>query len=293
MAERSAVSSLAEFLRRLVPPPFRAKRPVVPVVRLTGVIGGAIPFRRGLSLNGCAPALDRAFGIADIKAVAISVNSPGGSAVQSHLIFRRIRDLAEEKKVPVFVFVEDVAASGGYMIACAGDEIFADPSSLVGSIGVVYAGFGLDRLIERLGVERRIHTMGERKAMLDPFRPEDDADVARLAAIQGRVHEMFAGLVRSRRGGRLKAEPDDLFTGAVWSGAEGADLGLVDGLGDLRAVLRQRFGDKVRLRPISSPPASLLARWFSRRQPSVGPSVDAGEMIAALEERLAWWRWGL
>jgi signal peptide peptidase SppA len=145
-----------------------------------------------------------------IKAVAIAVNSPGGSAVQSHLIFRRIRSLADEKKVPVFMFAEDAAASGGYMIACAGDEIFADPSSLVGSIGVVSAGFGFERLIERLGVERRVHTAGRNKAMLDPFRPEDPEDVERLKEIQARVHEVFAGLVRARRGTRLRGEAEQL-----------------------------------------------------------------------------------
>jgi signal peptide peptidase SppA len=293
MAESSVRSKWHTLLGALVPPPFRAKRPLVAVVRMTGVIGTGLPFRPGLSLHAVAPVLERAFGLSRLDAVALVVNSPGGSAVQSHLIFRRIRDLAEEKGVPVFVFVEDMAASGGYMIACAGDEIFADPSSLVGSIGVIYAAFGLDRLLERFGVERRVHTQGERKAMLDPFRPENHLDVARLEEIQARVHQMFTQLVRERRGAQLRSGPDELFSGAIWSGHEGVDLGLVDAIGDLRGVMRQRFGDKVRLKAVSSPPASLLSRLFRRREPSVGALFNADEAIAALEDRLAWARWGL
>lgn len=293
MAESSVRSKLRALLRRLTPPPFRAKHPLVAVVRLTGVIGGGLPFRPGLSLHAVAPVLERAFGLSGLTAVAVAVNSPGGSAVQSHLIFRRIRDLADEKGVPVFVFVEDVAASGGYMIACAGDEIYADPSSLVGSIGVVYAAFGLDRLLDRFGVERRVHTKGERKAMLDPFRPEDPVDVARLDEIQEGVHETFMELVQTRRETRLRGAADELFSGAVWNGREGLDRGLVDGIGDLRGVMRRRYGDKVRLRAVSSPPASLLLRLFRRREPLVGSLVSADEALAAIEDRLAWARWGL
>src|SRR5918998_1116194 len=242
------LASIPRRLRFLLPKRFRAQRPVVPVVRLSGVIGAAFPLRSGLSLSSCAGSLERAFGMKGIKAVAIAVNSPGGSAVQSHLIFRRIRSLSEEKKVPVFVFAEDAAASGGYMIACAGDEIFADPSSLVGSIGVLSASFGFDRLMERFGIERRLHTAGENKAMLDPFRPERPEDVERLKAIQANVHDDFRQLVESRRGARLRGEPGEMFSGAVWTGAEALALGLIDGLGDIRGVLRERYGDKVQLR---------------------------------------------
>src|SRR5215208_5667103 len=219
------LASIPRRLRFLLPKRFRAHRPVVPVVRLSGVIGAAFPLRSGLSLSSCAGSLERAFGMKGIRAVAIAVNSPGGSAVQSHLIFRRIRSLAEERKVPVFMFAEDAAASGGYMIACAGDEIFADPSSLLGSIGVVSASFGLDRFIERFGIERRVHTSGENKAMLDPFRPEDPEDVARLKALQSRIHAMFIDLVKGRRGARLKVDSPDLFSGAFWVGAEAVELG--------------------------------------------------------------------
>jgi signal peptide peptidase SppA len=286
------LSSLAERLRVLLPARYRAKHPLVPVVRLSGAIGAALPLRPGLSVAACAPALERAFGMPGIKAVAVVINSPGGSAAQSHLIFKRIRAHADEKKVSVFVFVEDVAASGGYMIACAGDEIFADPSSLVGSIGVISAGFGFERLIERFGVERRVHTAGRNKAMLDPFRPERPEDVARLKEIQGQVHAAFRGLVEGRRGARLKGDPDALFSGEVWAGAEALAIGLIDGLGDVRSVMRERFGDKVRLTLVPTERPSLLARWFGR---SGSPQVmlDPAAVIAALEERAAWARWGL
>ncbi|HVL74333.1 MAG TPA: S49 family peptidase [Beijerinckiaceae bacterium] len=288
-------SSLTESLRALLPARFRTEHPLVPVVRLSGVIGAALPFRpAGLSIAACASALERAFALRGATAVAVVVNSPGGSPVQSHLIFRRIRELSEEKKVPVLVFVEDAAASGGYMLACAGDEIFADPSSIVGSIGVVSASFGFDRLIERFGIERRVHTAGERKAMLDPFRPERPEDVERLKAIQRDVHETFVGLVRSRRGARLK-ERDDLYSGAIWTGREALEIGLVDGLGDLRSVLRARFGEKVRLRLVPTAKPSLLARLLGRSDPfSTGAGlVDPDAAIAAVERRAAWARLGL
>ena len=227
-------SACAERLRSLLPARWRASHPLVAVVRLSGVIGAILPFRQGLSIATLAPTLERAFALRGLKAVALVVNSPGGSAVQSHLIFARIRALAEEKKVPVFAFIEDAGASGGYMLACAGDEIFADPSSVVGSIGVVSAGFGLDRFIERFGIERRLHARGSQKAMLDPFRPERPEDVERLKTIQERIHETFIALVEGRRGSRLKGERESLYSGAVWAGAEALDLGLVDGIGDLR-----------------------------------------------------------
>jgi signal peptide peptidase SppA len=288
------LASIPRRLRFLLPKRFRAHRPVVPVVRLSGVIGAAFPLRSGLSLSSCAGSLERAFGMKGIRAVAIAVNSPGGSAVQSHLIFRRIRSLAEERKVPVFMFAEDAAASGGYMIACAGDEIFADPSSIVGSIGVVSAGFGLDRLIERFGIERRVHTVGARKAMLDPFRPESPEDVERLKAIQARVHETFVSLVRERRGERLRGETSDLFSGNVWSGTEAVELGLIDGIADLRSAMRERFGEKVQLRVVAAR-TSLLARLVGRGEPipQVRSLVDPTEVIAVLEERSAWARYGL
>lgn len=285
--------SFLEPLRFLLPARFRARHPVVTVVRLTGVIGAAMPLRPGLSIQACAPALERAFSYPEVKAVAIVINSPGGSAVQSHLIFKRIRALAAERKVPVLAFVEDAAASGGYMIACAADEIIADPSSIVGSIGVVSAGFGFDRLLERIGIERRVHTAGESKSMLDPFRPERPEDVARLKEIQGRIYETFVSLVRERRNRRLPSDRDDLFSGAVWTGDDALALGLVDAIGDLRGVMRERYGEKVQIKLIPMQRPSLAARLFGRG-PSIGAGlVDPAEAIAAVEERAAWARLGL
>lgn len=294
MVKTGAWSALTDGLQKLLPKRFRDRRPTVAVVRLTGVIGAAMPLRPGLSLATLAAPLERAFAMKRAVAVALVINSPGGSAVQSHLIFRRIRALADEKKRPVFVFCEDVAASGGYMIACAGDEIFADPSSIVGSIGVISAGFGLDRLIDRLGIERRVHTVGARKAMLDPFRPENAADVERLKAIQARVHEAFVALVKGRRGDKLRGPSDGLFSGDVWSGAEALELGLIDGLGDVRSLMRERFGDQVRLRVVGAR-SSILQRLLNRGDatPEIGTLVDPRAVIAACEERSAWARWGL
>jgi signal peptide peptidase SppA len=290
---QSFLARLSRRLRPLLPRRFSHEDPVVPEVRLSGAIGMSLPYRAGLSMASMAPTLERAFGTPRAKAVALLVNSPGGSPVQSHLIFRRIRALAAEKKLPVFVFVEDAAASGGYMIACAGDEIFADPSSIVGSIGVVSAGFGFDRFIERFGIERRVHTAGENKAILDPFRPEDPKDVERLKGIQARVHEMFIDLVRARRGGKLPAETGELFTGAFWVGAEAVDLGLVDALGDLRSVMRERYGDKVELRVIPPTRPSLIARLLNRQPLAPDSLFDPNGLVAALEERAAWARLGL
>jgi serine protease SohB len=229
--------------------------------------------------------------------VALVINSPGGSAVQSHLIFKRIRDLADEHDRPVIAFVEDVAASGGYMIACAADEIVCDPSSIVGSIGVVGSSFGFPRLMEKLGVERRLYTAGERKAMLDPFLPEKPDDVARLKEIQKDVHESFIALVKERRGSALAGPEKTLFSGEYWAGASARELGLVDRLGDLRATLRERFGDKV-MTPVISAERGL----FGRRLPGIGRTdVDllwqrpgfAAEIVSALEARALWARYGL
>jgi signal peptide peptidase SppA len=296
----SFLSAVGDRLRFLVPQRFRPTHPTVAVVRLSGAIGAVMPLRTGLSLAGTAPALERAFAVPRLKAVALIVNSPGGSAAQSHLIFERIRALAQEKNTPVFAFVEDVAASGGYMLACAADEIFADPSSLVGSIGVVSAGFGFERLIERFGIERRIHTAGRNKAMLDPFRPEQPEDIARLKQIHARVHGAFTDLVRSRRGERLTGDAETLFSGLVWSGGEALDLGLIDGLGDARALMRARFGDKVVLKLVPMARPGLLARLLGREPvPQVTGHhdltglLDPSATLAALEERALWARYGL
>lgn len=263
--------------------------PVVPVIRLSGVIASSgLLGSRGLSIETVAPLLSRAFGQRGAKAVALSINSPGGSPVQSSLIAQRIRLLAIEKKLPVIAFVEDVAASGGYWLACAADEVVADPSSIVGSIGVISAGFGFQDLIARMGVERRVHTSGERKSMLDPFRAEKEEDVARLKALQAEIHEGFKDWVRQRRGGKLKGDETTLFSGEFWTGRRGLDLGLVDSLGELRTVLQARFGEKVHL-PVVTQRRSLMQRLgFGARLEELGPST-----LAAIEERQHWQRFGL
>lgn len=275
--------------RALLPRRWRREGSRVAVLRLSGAIGAVSPFRAGLSIGGLASSLERAFATPGIAAVALVINSPGGSPAQSHLIHQRIRALASEKKLPVLAFVEDVAASGGYMIACAADEIIADPMSLVGSIGVVSAGFGFDRLIERIGIDRRVHTQGEAKGMLDPFRPEDPADVARLKAIQADVQALFTALVSARRP-KLASSREYLFTGAVWTGQQALPLGLVDGLGDARSTLRARYGETVDLVFIAEKKGSLVARLLRRSAP--GSSV-AGEVMAAIEDRAAFARYGL
>jgi len=263
-------------------------RPMVAVVRLSGVIGPMGPWRGGLSLAGLAPTLERAFSLGGVRAVALAVNSPGGSPVQSSLIAKRIRALAAEKKLPVLAFAEDVAASGGYWLATAADEIFADESSIIGSIGVISAGFGFQDLLQRIGVERRIHTAGVRKSMLDPFRPEQAEDIARLEALQREIHEGFKAQVRSSRGARLKGDDETLFSGEFWTGRRALELGLIDGIGDLRSVMRSRFGEKVQFRVVGAPTS-----WLRRRLGLAGPQDWAGQLLAAAEERALWARFGL
>jgi len=258
--------------------------PIVPVVRLQGVI--ASDTRPGrLNIAGVAPLLKRAFAIKSAPAIAIVVNSPGGSPVQSRLIAKRIRDLATEHNKPVLVFVEDAAASGGYFIATAGDEIIADPSSIVGSVGVIMAGFGFVEAIAKLGVERRVHTAGRNKSTLDPFLPEKAEDVDRIKTLELDIHQVFIDWVKTRRAGKLKAPDDTLFTGEFWSGVRGLDLGLVDSIGDLHQVLRDRFGAEVILKLIE-PKRGMFAL------PNLGFSL-ANDAAAALEDRAVWARVGL
>jgi signal peptide peptidase SppA len=278
-----------------LPKRWRADIPVVPVVRLTGIIGFSTPLRPGLTLAALARVLDRAFGMRRARAVALAINSPGGSAVQSHIIFQRIRQLAEEKSIPVIGFVEDVAASGGYMIACAADEIVCDPSSLVGSIGVIGASFGFQDAIRKFGIERRIYTAGEHKAMLDPFLPENPEDVDRLKAIQKQIHESFIALVKASRGAKLTGPEKTLFSGEYWVGAKAMEYGLVDRVGDLRSVLRERFGKSV-----LTPLISAERGWLGRRAHGVAAEIDAfwnhpglaDEVVSAIEARAMWARFG-
>lgn len=283
---------IRSFLSKLPFGPWRERGPLVSVVRLSGAIGQVGPFRPGLSLDAVAPLLERAFARKGQAAVALLINSPGGSPVQSALIAKRIRDLAQEKKLPVLAFCEDVAASGGYWLACAADEIFADESSIVGSIGVVYSSFGLNDFIERHGIERRVHTAGDKKVLLDPFSPERADGVAHLKAIQAEIHDSFKAMVRARRGAKLNGPEDELFSGAFWAGRRALDLGLIDGIGDARGTLRARFGEKVRI--------DLLHEhrpWWrrlplrSQARPWAAGFADAA--LGAVEERALWSRFGL
>jgi signal peptide peptidase SppA len=296
--DRGGAPILLDRLMDFVPARLRPGAAIVPVVRLSGLIGAVTPLRPGLSLAGVARTLERAFAIKHARAVAIVINSPGGSPVQSRQIYLRIRQLAAEKKLPVLVFVEDVAASGGYMIACAGDEIFCDPSSILGSIGVVGGSFGFQDLIKKIGVERRLYTAGAHKAMLDPFLPENPDDVERLKALQREIHALFIGLVKQSRGDRLKGADDVLFTGEYWAGETSVSLGLADAIGDLRSTLRSRYGDKV-LTPVIAPATGLLSSLLGRRSAGAGTLGQlegiAGlpdELISALETRAIWAKFG-
>src|SRR5258706_939533 len=297
--DRVSWPSMTERVMEWVPPRLRRGAAVVPVVRLSGLIGAVTALRPGMSLAGVGRMLERAFSMKNAKAVALVINSPGGSPVQSRQIYLRIRQLAAEKKLPVLVFVEDVAASGGYMIACAGDEIICDPSSILGSIGVVGGSFGLQELIKKVGIERRLYTAGARKAMLDPFLPENPDDVARLKALQREIHAIFIALVKTSRGDRLKGADDVLFTGEYWAGDTSVSLGLADAIGDLRSTLRARYGDKV-LTPVVAPSTGLLSGLLGRKSAGAGTlsQLDgiAGlpdELISALESRAIWAKFGI
>ncbi|MHA3913256.1 S49 family peptidase [Halovulum sp. GXIMD14793] len=256
------------------------KGPRVSVIRLDGVIAaGGRAGSASLSDALIAPVIERAFRGKPV-AIALAINSPGGSPVQSSLIAARIRRLAEEKGLKVYAFCEDVAASGGYWLATAADEIYADDSSILGSIGVIYAGFGLHELIGRHGIERRVHTAGEDKSLLDPFRPEREKDVARLTELQKTIHDAFIAQVKARRGDKLADR--DLFTGEVFLGQEAIDAGLADGIGHLVPVMKEKFGDKTRF-SVSKPKRGLMARF----------GLSAGDMVNAIEDRAAWARFGL
>lgn len=278
-----------------------SRNPVVPVLRFTGAIGMATPLRPGLSIGALAEPLEKAFEMSKTPSVVLVINSPGGSAVQSSLILKRIRALAEENEKKVHVFCEDVAASGGYYIATAGDEIFAEPSSIVGSIGVISSGFGFDKAIDKLGIERRVYTAGRSKSILDPFLPEKAEDIERLAALQRDAHDVFIGVVKERRAGKLKGPDAELFSGAFWSGKQALELGLIDGITDVRTRMRELYGDKVRLKFVPLDRGGLLARL--RRLPSLGPlaavaagsqgpSALADDLISSIETRALWARYG-
>lgn len=285
-------------LSRLLPAKLRKSDTIIPVVRMQGAImAGTSIGRQNLSLATVAGPLKRAFDMKEAPVVAISVNSPGGSPVQSRLIYSRIRELAEEKKKRVLIFVEDVAASGGYMIALAGDEIIADETSIVGSIGVVAATFGFVEAIDKLGVERRVYTAGKNKVTLDPFKPEKKADVDHVKTLQADIHEIFIDMVKERRGDKL-ANDSDIFSGLYWTGRPAKERGLIDSFGHMSSVLKERYGEKTKLVLVQA-----KRNFFGRPVPSV--NVDAGSVGADLAaglpasildeagERALWARYGL
>lgn len=288
---------MVKFIARLMPRRFRSKSVEIPVVRLHGAImSGGNSLRPSLSLEGVAAELQKAFSDKQAPAVAITINSPGGSPVQSRFIYQRIRALAEEKNKKVFIFVEDVAASGGYMIALAGDEIIADPSSIVGSIGVVSSSFGFTELIKKIGVERRVYTAGQNKVSLDPFLPEKEADIERLKALQLEVHKTFIDMVLERRGTKLSDDPD-LFSGLFWTGIKGKELGLVDSLGDIRSHLMKHYGSKTKLNLIQP-----QRGFLGKKLPAIGFNNEAlaqvasqtgDAMLSTIEEKALWSRYGL
>ena len=231
---------------------FLKKKKIVPHIKLSGVIGNVGKFKQGIDFSGQEEIILKAFSVKKAPCVAITINSPGGSPVQSHLIYNFIRLQAKKNKKKVIVFAEDVAASGGYLIACAGDEIFANSSSIIGSIGVIYSSFGFTELIKKIGVERRVHTAGKNKSTLDPFLDEKKDDIERLKSIQLDLHKDFINVVEKSRGSKLKKSEVELFSGEFWSGSKAKDLGLIDQIGDANQVLREKFGEDVVIKKLKN-----------------------------------------
>lgn len=291
---------MLDKIRKFIPRRWRSNTPIIPVVMLTGgIAAGGSQFRPSLSIASTAALLDRAFEMKHAPAVAIIVNSPGGSPVQSRLIYKRIRDLAQEKDKKVLIFVEDAAASGGYMIACAGDEIIADPCSVIGSIGVVAATLGFSDAISRIGVERRVYTAGVSKVTLDPFQKEKKEDVEKLKALLADMHEVFINLVKDARGTKLADNPE-IFSGQYWLAEKALALGLIDSIGDIRSAIKSRYGEKAELKLISTPRG-----LFGRRagMPAVSAIANgnfgqigaglADEALARIDDHALWARLGL
>jgi len=263
--------------RKYLPGKLGKQDAIIPVVRLSGAIAaGSGPFNRTLSLAGVAGMLEKAFNMKEAPAVALVINSPGGSPVQSRHIYQRVRELADEHDKRVLVFVEDVAASGGYMLAIAGDEIFVDETSIIGSIGVVSASFGFDKAIEKLGVERRVYTAGKNKVTLDPFQPENKKDIEYLKELQLEIHQVFIDMVKARRGDQL-ADDEDIFTGKFWTGIRAKDLGLVDGFGHIGTIIKQRYGEKAKLKLMSQ-----KRGLFGRSNAGVGISLFGHDSASVL-----------
>lgn len=263
--------------------------PVVAVLPLEGVIGTSGRFSNAINLANMEEKIKAAFDVYNVKAVALAINSPGGSPVQSELIVMRIRELAKEKEVPVYAFAEDVAASGGYMLALAGDEIFAHRSSIVGSIGVINTGFGYPAAIEKLGIERRVYTAGESKSLMDPFKPEVEKDVKMMKSLLKEVHDFFKDFVKEARGDRLKGVQKTIFSGQVWNGEEATKLGLIDGVGDMRSVMKEKLGDDVQFKRLKEEKGFLKGMLGMRAQ----KVSIAEDVIKTIETRGEWGRFGL
>jgi len=263
------------------------KKKVVPHIRLSGVIGSVGKFKQGLDFAGQQELIEKAFSIKKAKAIAISINSPGGSPVQSHLIYSYIKKQAKKNKKKVLVFAEDVAASGGYLIACAGDEIYANSSSIIGSIGVIYSSFGLQELIKKAGIERRIYTAGKNKSTLDPFVEEKEEDIQRLKKIQLDLHSDFIKVVEESRSTKLKKDKNpDLFTGEFWSGSKAKDLGLIDGLGNADEILKEKFGEDVVIKKFENPKS-----WLNKKLSGASEN-QIENLLNILEEKSIWQRYG-
>ena len=265
---------------------FFKKNKIVPHVKLSGVIGNVGKFKQGIDFAGQEEILKKAFSIKKASAVAISINSPGGSPVQSHLIYDFIRYQAKKNKKKVIVFAEDVAASGGYLIACAGDEIYANSSSIIGSIGVIYSSFGFTELIKKIGVERRVHTAGKNKSTLDPFLEEKKEDIERLKNIQLDLHKDFINVVEKSRGLKLKKSEVELFSGEFWSGNKAKELGLIDEIGDANQILREKFGEDVVIKKFEKQKS-----WLSKKLSSSNDQLD--QLVNILEEKSVWQKYGL
>ncbi|MCC3862442.1 S49 family peptidase [Pseudemcibacter aquimaris] len=263
--------------------------PVVAVLPLEGVIGSSGRFSKAINLGNLEEKIVQAFDVYNVKAVALAINSPGGSPVQSELIVKRIRELSEEKEIPVYAFAEDVAASGGYMLSLAAEEIYASQASIVGSIGVINAGFGYPAALEKLGIERRVYTAGESKSILDPFKPEVEKDVKLMERLLKEVHDFFKNFVKDARGDRLKGTQKTIFSGQVWNGDEALKLGLIDGVGDMRAIMKDKLGDDVKFKRIKEEKGMLKGMLGMRAD----KASIADEVIKTLETRSEWGRFGL
>tara|TARA_Y100000590_G_scaffold278336_1_gene312408 strand:- start:4026 stop:4859 length:834 start_codon:yes stop_codon:yes gene_type:complete len=273
---------------------FLKKKKIVPVVHISGIIGNVGGLRSGITISSVEHLIEKAFKIKNSSAVAIIINSPGGSPVQSSLIYKRIKSLSIKNKTKVFFFVEDVAASGGYYIACSGDEIYVDENSIVGSIGVIYASFGFDKLIKKYGVERRIFTTGKNKSILDSFQKQKLSDIKKLKSVQMNIFKNFKDIVIKSRGKKINKENKEIFSGSFWAGNEAVKLGLVDGIGDLKSIMKNKFGEKIKYVTIK-PKKSFLKSIFSKSFYSkdlVGTKKIINDIITYMESKNIWGRYG-